>query len=162
MKHVRALERVSKKAAVQSLLPSVVSTSSKSSHPRFELPATDIQQKDGKKLVITCHYCGESGHKALYCNKMPAEIREVQNKQDEFRPRTRATTTTPIADFLGNSFSTVPKPLPFPPYSLVYLPSLLVKKRVYNGKLLGSQIVVHHLDIFEEGNSAPAPVEDNC
>nr|CAD7257748.1 unnamed protein product [Timema shepardi] len=53
--------------------------------PRFELPATDIQQKDGKKLVITCHYCGESGHKALYCNKMPAEIREVQSKQDEFR-----------------------------------------------------------------------------
>ncbi|GLH13195.1 Cleavage and polyadenylation specificity factor subunit 4 [Gryllus bimaculatus] len=48
-------------------------------HPRFELPATDVQQKDGKKLVITCHYCGETGHKALYCNKMPPEMKEAKN-----------------------------------------------------------------------------------
>ncbi|XP_063221183.1 cleavage and polyadenylation specificity factor subunit 4 isoform X2 [Bacillus rossius redtenbacheri] len=55
-------------------------------HPRFELPATDVQQKDGKKMVtITCHYCHESGHKALYCNKMPPELREAQMKQEDFR-----------------------------------------------------------------------------
>jgi hypothetical protein len=53
--------------------------------PRFELPATDVQQKDGKKLVITCHYCGETGHKAMYCNKMPPEMKEAQSKQEDFR-----------------------------------------------------------------------------
>lgn len=56
-------------------------------HPRFELPATDVQQKDGKKLVITCHYCGESGHKAMYCNKMPPEMKEAQSKQEDFRTK---------------------------------------------------------------------------
>jgi len=55
------------------------------SSPRFELPATDVQQKDGKKLVITCHYCGETGHKAMYCNKMPPEMKEAQSKQEDFR-----------------------------------------------------------------------------
>lgn len=55
------------------------------SSPRFELPATDVQQKDGKKLIITCHYCGETGHKAMYCNKMPPEMKEAQGKQEDFR-----------------------------------------------------------------------------
>lgn len=53
--------------------------------PRFELPATDITQKEGKKLVIVCHFCGESGHKALYCEKMPVEMKEAEAKQLEFR-----------------------------------------------------------------------------
>jgi cleavage and polyadenylation specificity factor subunit 4 len=34
------------------------------SHPRFELPSlADIDPKFGKKVVITCHYCQEPGHK---------------------------------------------------------------------------------------------------
>ena len=33
-------------------------------HPKFELPApTDVDPKMGKKVIITCHYCGEVGHK---------------------------------------------------------------------------------------------------
>ncbi|XP_047112714.1 cleavage and polyadenylation specificity factor subunit 4 [Schistocerca piceifrons] len=56
-------------------------------HPRFELPATDVQQKDGKKVIITCHYCGETGHKALFCNKMPPDMRDVQSKQEELRTK---------------------------------------------------------------------------
>lgn len=51
-------------------------------HPRFELPQpTDMTQKDGKKVVIVCHFCGESGHKALYCHKMPQEMKEAEAKQ---------------------------------------------------------------------------------
>lgn len=36
-------------------------------------------------MVITCHYCGETGHKAMYCNKMPPEMKEAQTKQEDFR-----------------------------------------------------------------------------
>lgn len=51
--------------------------------PRFELPAVqDMQPKEGKKIMITCHFCGETGHKAIYCNKMPPEIREAQVRQE--------------------------------------------------------------------------------
>ncbi|XP_054282037.1 cleavage and polyadenylation specificity factor subunit 4-like [Macrosteles quadrilineatus] len=50
-------------------------------HPRFELPAADVNQKEGKKVVIVCHFCGESGHKALYCHKMPADMKEAEAKQ---------------------------------------------------------------------------------
>ena len=36
-------------------------------HPKFELPApTDNDPKLGKKVVITCHYCGEVGHKVSH------------------------------------------------------------------------------------------------
>jgi len=51
--------------------------------PRFELPAVqDMQPKEGKKVMITCHFCGEGGHKAIYCNKMPPDIRESQVRQE--------------------------------------------------------------------------------
>lgn len=49
-------------------------------HPRFELPATDMNTKDGKKVLLTCHFCGESGHKAMYCHKMPFDMREAEAK----------------------------------------------------------------------------------
>ena len=32
--------------------------------------------------MITCHFCGESGHKAIYCNKMPPDMREQQVRQE--------------------------------------------------------------------------------
>nr|CAD7448468.1 unnamed protein product [Timema bartmani] len=58
----------------------------------------------------------------------------------------RATTTTPLVDFLGNSFSTILKLLtPFVPIPLFTVPNLLVKERVYNERLLGSHFVVHHV-----------------
>ncbi|CAB3376528.1 Hypothetical predicted protein [Cloeon dipterum] len=46
----------------------------KQMHPRFELPAApentaskDIAPK--QKSTITCHFCGEQGHKAMFCSK---------------------------------------------------------------------------------------------
>lgn len=36
--------------------------------------------------MITCHFCGESGHKAIYCNKMPQEVRDTQMRQEEGGP----------------------------------------------------------------------------
>ena len=48
-------------------------------HPKFELPpigGPDDPRGTGKKIVITCHYCGEPGHKVSHCAKVPPEIRE--------------------------------------------------------------------------------------
>ena len=28
------------------------------------------------QVVITCHYCGEAGHKVSHCQKMPPELKE--------------------------------------------------------------------------------------
>lgn len=51
--------------------------------PRFELPAIqDMQPKEGKKVLITCHFCGETGHKAIYCSKIPPDMREQQVRQE--------------------------------------------------------------------------------
>ena len=41
-----------------------------------------MQPKEGKKVMITCHFCGEGGHKAIYCNKMPPDVREAQVRQE--------------------------------------------------------------------------------
>lgn len=41
-----------------------------------------MQPKEGKKVMITCHFCGESGHKAIYCNKMPPDMKEAQARQE--------------------------------------------------------------------------------
>lgn len=40
-------------------------------HPKFTIPVSDpvVQVK---KSTITCHFCGEVGHKALHCPKLPA------------------------------------------------------------------------------------------
>ncbi|XP_042891453.1 cleavage and polyadenylation specificity factor subunit 4-like, partial [Penaeus japonicus] len=46
-------------------------------HPRFELPqVTDDKQQPHKKLGITCHYCGEAGHKLSHCFRANPELRE--------------------------------------------------------------------------------------
>ena len=48
-------------------------------HPKFELPpigGPDDPRGIGKKIVITCHYCGEPGHKVSHCAKVPPEVRE--------------------------------------------------------------------------------------
>ncbi|KAG1676418.1 Cleavage and polyadenylation specificity factor subunit 4 [Nymphon striatum] len=50
---------------------------SRYSNPRFELP-TEQAQKNQKALL--CHFCGDLGHKALNCFKMPIELREEQAK----------------------------------------------------------------------------------
>lgn len=48
-------------------------------HPRFELPpAPEITKDQILKRAPTCHYCGEVGHKASYCQKMPPEVRLCQ------------------------------------------------------------------------------------
>jgi len=37
--------------------------------PKFELPAYDNKEQV-KKAMITCHFCGETGHKAVSCFKV--------------------------------------------------------------------------------------------
>ncbi|CAB4066646.1 CPSF4 [Lepeophtheirus salmonis] len=54
-----------------------VGPSCSDAHPRFELPAPqETDPRLGKKIVITCHYCGEAGHKVSHCAKMPQELRD--------------------------------------------------------------------------------------
>lgn len=43
-------------------------------HPRFELPPPPEIKDQLPKRPPTCHYCGELGHKACYCPKMPQEV----------------------------------------------------------------------------------------
>lgn len=43
-------------------------------HPRFELPPAPEIPKDQIKRPPTCHFCGELGHKAVHCQKMPPEV----------------------------------------------------------------------------------------
>lgn len=46
-------------------------------HPRFELPQImEERTMIGKSREITCHYCGEAGHKASHCPKSNPELRE--------------------------------------------------------------------------------------
>ncbi|KAL1431243.1 hypothetical protein MTO96_014619 [Rhipicephalus appendiculatus] len=50
-------------------------------HPMFDLPVPDPAQQ-GRNIV--CHYCGETGHKALFCQKMPDDTREEQQFRVQF------------------------------------------------------------------------------
>jgi hypothetical protein len=36
--------------------------------PQFDIPQSDPQQQ-AKRMTITCHKCGEQGHKAMQCRK---------------------------------------------------------------------------------------------
>jgi len=51
-------------------------------HPRFELPKLDDGKLGGGGVrdpqKITCHYCGEMGHKVAHCFKISPEKREAQ------------------------------------------------------------------------------------
>lgn len=66
--------------------------------PRFELPAAaDNTAKDivanKPKSVIVCHFCGEPGHKAMFCTKSTGEheVQRVrphhQEHQQPFEPQ---------------------------------------------------------------------------
>ncbi|KAK8770400.1 hypothetical protein V5799_013135 [Amblyomma americanum] len=44
-------------------------------HPKFDLPV----QGPGPNPNVICHFCGEAGHKAAFCYKMPVESREGQH-----------------------------------------------------------------------------------
>jgi len=56
-------------------------------HPRFELPPAPEIPKDQIKRPPTCHFCGEVGHKAVHCQKMPPEQREASMRQEEAKFR---------------------------------------------------------------------------
>ncbi|KXJ71075.1 cleavage and polyadenylation specificity factor subunit 4 [Aedes albopictus] len=56
-------------------------------HPRFELPPPPETKDQMPKRLPTCHYCGEPGHKACYCPKMPQEQREATLRMEEARYR---------------------------------------------------------------------------
>ena len=51
-----------------------------------------MDPKLGKKVVITCHYCGEVGHKVSHCSKMPQELRDQQMSEPgkTFMPYTQS------------------------------------------------------------------------
>ncbi len=46
----------------------------------FDLPAPDPGIM-ARKALIQCHYCNESGHKAINCPKLPPEARLQQGHQ---------------------------------------------------------------------------------
>jgi cleavage and polyadenylation specificity factor subunit 4 len=56
-------------------------------HPRFELPPAADLSKEMPKRPPVCHNCGELGHKASFCPKLPPEQREAQMKADEMKYR---------------------------------------------------------------------------
>ncbi|KAL5018718.1 hypothetical protein ScPMuIL_004440 [Solemya velum] len=43
-------------------------------HPKYDLPIIDATTQ-AKKAAIVCHYCGESGHKALNCPSLPTSMK---------------------------------------------------------------------------------------
>jgi hypothetical protein len=44
--------------------------------PRFELPVPS--EFEGRKMVLTCHFCGEPGHKLSHCPNLPEDMRDQQ------------------------------------------------------------------------------------
>ncbi|XP_064629055.1 cleavage and polyadenylation specificity factor subunit 4-like [Lineus longissimus] len=46
-------------------------------HPSFDLPGPDPVSQ-AKKMNIICHNCGESGHKATFCQKAPTTSHPIQ------------------------------------------------------------------------------------
>ncbi|ESO81999.1 hypothetical protein LOTGIDRAFT_135458 [Lottia gigantea] len=57
-------------------------------HPKFDLPVTDNSQQV-KKGNLTCHFCGEYGHKAIHCNKMPNQMRNLLSSENITRAQSR-------------------------------------------------------------------------
>jgi len=60
------------------------------SSPRFELPAapenvTKDVVPNKPKSVIVCHFCGEPGHKAMFCTKATGEheVQRIRPHQQE-------------------------------------------------------------------------------
>lgn len=63
--------------------------------PRFELPAYqqhDLNQKDSKKLVVICHFCGDTGHKAMYCHKMVSDLVKIKPELEANEPQANSQT----------------------------------------------------------------------
>ena len=50
-------------------------------HPRFELPVPG--EFEGRKMILTCHFCGEPGHKLSQCPNLPDEMRDQQQMSGE-------------------------------------------------------------------------------
>jgi len=50
-------------------------------HPRFDIPVTEQDAKNANKVILICHYCGETGHKATYCHKMPQDLKDKHTKE---------------------------------------------------------------------------------
>lgn len=48
-------------------------------HPRFELPPAS-DPKEMPKRPPVCHNCGDLGHKASHCPKLPPEQREIERQ----------------------------------------------------------------------------------
>ena len=51
--------------------------------PRFELPPLPEDMKgDKRKMPLVCHFCGEVGHKAAQCPKIPNENKDIYRTPD--------------------------------------------------------------------------------
>ena len=44
--------------------------------PKFELPVMDAAFNASKRVIVTCHFCHESGHKAANCHKLSMSARQ--------------------------------------------------------------------------------------
>lgn len=53
-------------------------------HPRFELPPASDISKEAKRPPV-CHNCGELGHKASFCPKLPPEQRMELERQNAMK-----------------------------------------------------------------------------
>lgn len=72
-------------------------------HPKFELPIQDPAQQ-AKKATMLCHYCGEPGHKAAACNKMPQEMKEEQQMNRLQTIHTIQSIQTQVTQLYGQDF----------------------------------------------------------
>lgn len=46
-------------------------------HPRFEIPSSDPIHDRVVRKIITCHHCGQPGHKVFNCAKITPEMKEA-------------------------------------------------------------------------------------
>ena len=64
--------------------------------PKFELPVYDNKEQV-KKAMITCHFCGETGHKAVSCFKaQQGQIPQTVQDGNKIEIQAQSQTNPPI------------------------------------------------------------------
>lgn len=64
--------------------------------PKFELPVYDNKEQV-KKAMITCHFCGETGHKAVSCFKVQqGQIPQTVQDGNKIEIQAQSQTNPPI------------------------------------------------------------------
>lgn len=44
-----------------------------------------MMQKDMTKLVVICHFCGDAGHKAMYCDKVSNDVKDQLSIEEQVK-----------------------------------------------------------------------------